>query len=47
MVEGGNENITFTTDSYGNVSTTYTAEGDDDESFAYYATVRKVQTRFG
>ena len=46
MVEDGNENITFTTDSYGNVSTTYTAEGDDDESFAYYATVRKGSNAF-
>ena len=46
MVEEGNENITFTTDSYGNLSTTYTAEGDDDESFAYYVTVRKGSNAF-
>ena len=45
MVEDANENITFTTDSYGNPCTTYSAEGDKG-TFAYYVTVRKGSDAF-
>lgn len=45
MVEDANENITFTTDSYGYLSTTYEAS-DDKVDMIYYATVRKGSDAF-
>lgn len=45
LIEDSNENITFTTDSYGHPSTTYSAESDG-VNVAYYVTVRKGSDAF-
>ncbi|WP_405322142.1 hypothetical protein [Frisingicoccus sp.] len=45
IIEDNNENIAFTTDSYGNPSTTYTVEDKKNDLF-YYATVRKGSEAF-
>lgn len=45
IIEDNNENIAFTTDSYGNPSTTYSVE-DKKGNLFYYATVRKGSEAF-
>lgn len=45
VIEDGNEDITFTTDSYGNPSTTFSAESDG-VALVYYVTVRKGSDAF-
>ncbi|MBQ2288493.1 MAG: hypothetical protein II251_07285 [Lachnospiraceae bacterium] len=45
MVENANENVSFTKDSYGNFSTTYSA-ADDKYEMIYYVTVRKGSDAF-